>query len=536
MRAAERVFAAIARGERVTDPEAATYFGPMARVARRLRRPFDPAVLVLARVRVRRQSRSASRRGGSSEDRATSCSPADSTTSPSSWRPGSRRFAPSRRRRRLGHSGSTATVWLSARARRCSRSRGPDARPSRAIITGFGLASDAVHLTAPDREGGGLARAASAALAEAGSSVDRSRERARHGHAVQRRRRVPGARPRAGRRGGARRGRAPVQGADRAHAGGRGRAGAARRCRRHRAGRPPGGGGRGDGSTPDAPARLLEQDAEGRARGRRSRCRRPSGAPTRLSSSAAERPAAASRPDASRLRAPGGPRRSRAGRRAPGRDRANAAWTDCSGRIRSCGWRWRPWPALEASSGPLAGAGVVVGTALATLETNALFAARIRERGARAAEPRRFPYTSPERGGRAVLDRVRTDRTELLGRRRDARGPRGAGLRRRSWSKSGDADRIVVVAVDDVRSATRALAGGAAPWRGRRGGARQRAPDGGARARIGAIELRRGAGGDRASIRRDTSRCGRSSSRGCPPSSWRRRRPTRLARVVLHPV
>ncbi|HWX74297.1 MAG TPA: hypothetical protein VNZ05_03260, partial [Solirubrobacteraceae bacterium] len=48
MRAAERVFAASARGEPAADPEAATYFEPMARVVRRVRRPFDPAVLVLA--------------------------------------------------------------------------------------------------------------------------------------------------------------------------------------------------------------------------------------------------------------------------------------------------------------------------------------------------------------------------------------------------------------------------------------------------------------------------------------------------------
>src|SRR6202034_3711844 len=50
---------------------------------------------------------------------------------------------------------------------------------------------------------------------------------------------------------------------------------------------------------------------------------------------------------------------------------------------------------LQAAEGPLEGAGIVVGSALAMHETNALFASRIRERGAYAAEPRRFPYTSP---------------------------------------------------------------------------------------------------------------------------------------------
>src|SRR5271166_1217706 len=47
MRAAERAFAAIARGEIVSDAEASAYHGPVARVARRLGFPFDPSVLVL---------------------------------------------------------------------------------------------------------------------------------------------------------------------------------------------------------------------------------------------------------------------------------------------------------------------------------------------------------------------------------------------------------------------------------------------------------------------------------------------------------
>jgi 3-oxoacyl-[acyl-carrier-protein] synthase II len=50
---------------------------------------------------------------------------------------------------------------------------------------------------------------------------------------------------------------------------------------------------------------------------------------------------------------------------------------------------------LIARLGPLAGAGIVVGEAFATLETDATFHARIEERGVRMAEPRRFPYTSP---------------------------------------------------------------------------------------------------------------------------------------------
>ncbi|HMI87052.1 MAG TPA: beta-ketoacyl synthase N-terminal-like domain-containing protein [Polyangiaceae bacterium] len=52
---------------------------------------------------------------------------------------------------------------------------------------------------------------------------------------------------------------------------------------------------------------------------------------------------------------------------------------------------------LSATTGPAAweGGGVIVGHGLATLEQNELFDGRRRERGPRAVEPRRFPATSP---------------------------------------------------------------------------------------------------------------------------------------------
>src|SRR5262249_587365 len=46
-----------------------------------------------------------------------------------------------------------------------------NARRVRAILRGAGLTGDAVHMTAPDREGGGAARAMSAALADAALSA-----------------------------------------------------------------------------------------------------------------------------------------------------------------------------------------------------------------------------------------------------------------------------------------------------------------------------------------------------------------------------
>ena len=63
-----------------------------------------------------------------------------------------------------------------------------------AVVAGWGITADAHHMTAPHPEGDGAARAMKAALADAGlrRRADRLRERARHRHAAQRRRRDAG--------------------------------------------------------------------------------------------------------------------------------------------------------------------------------------------------------------------------------------------------------------------------------------------------------------------------------------------------------
>jgi 3-oxoacyl-[acyl-carrier-protein] synthase-1/3-oxoacyl-[acyl-carrier-protein] synthase II len=105
--------------------------------------------------------------------------------------------------------------------------------------------------------------------------------------------------------------------------------------------------------------------------------------------------------------------------------------------------------ALERRVGALEGAGIVVGHALATLETNALFDERIRVRGAGMAEPRRFPYTSPNAvaGECAVQFQLKGPAFAV------GAGPTG-GLEALVIAcdlvRAGDADRIVVLAVDDV--------------------------------------------------------------------------------------
>jgi 3-oxoacyl-[acyl-carrier-protein] synthase II len=109
-----------------------------------------------------------------------------------------------------------------------------------------------------------------------------------------------------------------------------------------------------------------------------------------------------------------------------------------------------------AKEGSLAGAGILVGGCFATLETNAAFQARIEHRGARLAEPRRFPYTSPNAAaGECSVVFGLTGPSFAVGV-----GPAGglealciaAGLVR-----SGDADRMVVVAVDVVGTAVGAM-------------------------------------------------------------------------------
>ena len=101
--------------------------------------------------------------------------------------------------------------------------------------------------------------------------------------------------------------------------------------------------------------------------------------------------------------------------------------------------------------------GVVVGHALATVETNASFDARRRERGPRAVEPRKFPYTSP--------NAVAGECGAFFG----WNGPGlavGAGLHgavealaiAATLVEAGDAERVVVVGVDELGATSRALA------------------------------------------------------------------------------
>jgi 3-oxoacyl-[acyl-carrier-protein] synthase-1/3-oxoacyl-[acyl-carrier-protein] synthase II len=103
--------------------------------------------------------------------------------------------------------------------------------------------------------------------------------------------------------------------------------------------------------------------------------------------------------------------------------------------------------------GPLDGAGIVLGHALATHETNAIFWEGIRKRGARLAEPRRFPFTSPNAacGECSIAYRLTGPGFAV--------GLGGAGgLEALSVAatlvRGGRAERLVVVAADDVGPAS----------------------------------------------------------------------------------
>lgn len=116
----------------------------------------------------------------------------------------------------------------------------------------------------------------------------------------------------------------------------------------------------------------------------------------------------------------------------------------------------------QVPSVPRLRTGVVVGTASATLENNEAFDRKLRERGPRGVEPRRFPCTSPNLAAGQV--------SIAFG----LRGPSlsvGAGLSAALEAlivaydllAADDADAMVVVAAEDVGEVVRAL-WGRADW------------------------------------------------------------------------
>jgi 3-oxoacyl-[acyl-carrier-protein] synthase II len=484
MRAAESAFGAMAREERVLDAEAPTYFGPMARAARALGMPLDPCLLVLgacasAAVAIGLACRFLARDGcdvvlaGGFDEVTVFVAAGFEALHATTASPPPRPF-------RLGRDGMSlgegAAVLALARA---------DARPARAFVLGFGAGSDAVHLTGPDREGKGLARAATFALKDAGlSRVDLV-----SAHATA----TPfndAAESRAiGAALGAEKARDVVVHPFKAQIGHTlGAAGALELLACVDAierGVLPAAAGEG-AIDPDSPARLLQHGLLAAPRTALKLSSAFGGANAALVvASVADGPEPLRRPvfvhGAAHVAAE------------PSLDDLAASTGTPAFRLARADSLVRLAIAaverLEAVCGPLAGSGVVVGTAFATLETNAIFAARIRERGAQAAEPRRFPYTSPNAvaGECSIIFRLTGPSFSVGGGMHAAIEALAAAS---MLVEARDCERMVVVAVDDVGPATRALGGGSL-----RSGAVAvlvSCSDVGARARVGGISLRRG--------------------------------------------
>jgi 3-oxoacyl-[acyl-carrier-protein] synthase II len=512
MRAAVALFASPERAG-ARESEAATYYGPVARAVRRLGVAVDPCVVVLGACASSALAIGLGARWLERDEAGARCDIVlaggfDAVTvfvaagfevlRATTASPPPRPFQNGRDGMALGDGAAVLAL-----ARDGARSPG-------SYVLGFGASSDAVHLTAPDREGAGLARAARRALDEAGDPVlalvsahatatpfndaaeFKAMERALGPEAA---RRVPvhafkasightlGA-------GGALELLSILDAIDR--------------------GVLPASAGREDADAADAnaanetetPARLLARST-------------PAPVTTALKLSSAFGGANAAlvvgAPETAGVRASArgaGPRTVRA--RGP-------AWLQGGVHIErvppleSLASRTRlplervgrgddlvllalaAVAELEAQCGPLEGAGVIVGTALATLETNALFAARLRERGPLAAEPRRFPYTSPNAvAGECSIAFGLTGPCFSVG------GGLYAGLEGLACAavlvESGDAPRMIAVAVDQAGPMTRTLSGdsitsGAVAFLLTSPAAVSRAAP---RARIGAVTLRRG--------------------------------------------
>lgn len=483
MREAERAFAALAAGEPVADAEAATYFGPMARAARSLGRPLEPAMLVLGAcassaiaigLGVRWLERDACDLvlAGGFDDVTVFVAAGFEVLRATTAAPPPRPF-------RLGRDGMAlgegAAVLALARA-----TPGPRAL----FVTGFGAASDAGHVTAPDRDGAGLARAALAALDEAG----RPRVDVVSAHATATPFNDP-AEARAIARALA--GQAPPAAvvhpfkAQIGHTLGAAGALELLACADALArGVLPAAAGEGE-PDPEAPARLLDRGDAGSPRAALKLAAAFGGANAAL--------VLAAQPGRVRPRRAAFVGPAAHVDREPPLDALAAATGFSTDRLARSDGLVRIALAAVAALGleraALAGAGVVVGSALATVETNALFAARIREHGARAAEPRRFVYTSPN-----VTPGECSIAFGLTGPSFATGGGLHAGLEALAAAallvESGDADRVVVVAADEGGPVTRALAGDAV-----RPGAVAvlvSAEPAGARARVGAVRLARG--------------------------------------------
>ncbi len=331
------------------------------------------------------------------------------------------------------------------------------ARSARAWITGFGASCDAVHLTAPDRTGGGLARAAKAALAEADvPSIDLV---SAHGTATAFN---DAAESKAIAALFAESPRKPLVHALKGTIGHTlGAAGILETLaavHALRSGVVPGSYGKGEietgvrvldrGERADVATSLKLASAFGGAnaalvvaRAARAPTSRPSPKTigvTRAVAIGKDRVEAATEP--ALLAARSGYPEDRLARADRLTRLTIAAIADLAD--------------LLGGRDVLRGGGIVVGLGLATIETNALFLARIRAAGATMAEPRRFPFTTPNAGaGEAAIAFGLSGPAFAVG------GGAHGGIEALSVAaallRAGASKHIVVVAADEAGPASR---------------------------------------------------------------------------------
>lgn len=321
-------------------------------------------------------------------------------------------------------------------------------------VSGFGAATDAVHITAPDRTGSGLARAARAALADAAVEPAEVGLVSAHGTST------PFNDPMESRAIGAVLGSptAPVTHPFKAQIGHTlGAAGVleslavmhALATQTLPASVDPGE------PDPDAPARLLAVAERGSLR-----------AALKLSAAFGGANAAVVLTAEATARAPRPPRAVyvRAVARAASIEldalsQALGVPKDRLGRLDTLTrLSLSAVASLAAAVGAetLRGAGIVAGQALATLDTNARFDARKRARGPTAVEPRLFPATSPNAAaGECAIAFGLTGPSFAVG------SGLAAGLealaRAAELVAARDAERVVVLAADDAGPAAREL-------------------------------------------------------------------------------
>ena len=320
-------------------------------------------------------------------------------------------------------------------------------------VLGFGATSDAVHVTAPDRTGSGLAGAAHRALEESGASADEIDLVSAHGTATAFN---DPAEARAIERVLGDAARVPVHPFKAVIGHTLGAAGALESLAVLDAaarGVVPAAVGHG-ATDPDAPVRLLDRNRAGVIRAALKLSAAFGGANAALVLSPEPRGGLDHAARSVALLATGSPCTEPDVDGLVGRvalERSKLVRLDplsalAVGAVASC------VDALEGAEPERIG--VVIASLAATLEINERFDSRRRSRGARAVEPRRFPATSPNLAcGQCTIAFALRGPSFAVGAGPAA--PVEALLAAHDLVEAGDADRVVVVVVDEVGDVVR---------------------------------------------------------------------------------